>query len=92
MLPKSETLGLGGSPVEISERAGNWTVAFIRPEGEDPYLARGGFHTRGDAEYFGRCLWASPGGRGVTEVRVRRLPEGAWLAVTPGSVCGGVRR
>jgi hypothetical protein len=72
----------------------NWTVEFIRADGEDSHTvvsAMGGFATRGDAEYYGQCLWAGPQGRGVKEVRVRREPRGEWRTVAPASVCGAVR-
>jgi hypothetical protein len=69
----------------------SWTVEFIRADGEIALPVRGGFATVGDAEYFGQCLWASPAGRGVAEVRVRRAPLGEWQLVEPASVCGGVR-
>jgi len=69
----------------------NWTVEFIRADGEMAPPTMGGFASVADAEYYGQCLWAGPQGRGVREVRVRREPWGEWRMVLPASVCGGVR-
>jgi hypothetical protein len=71
-------------------RTGEWTVEFIRHDGEKAHLV-GGFASVGDAEYYGQCLWAGPQGRGIVEVRVRQEPRGEWRPVQPASVCGGVR-
>jgi len=68
----------------------NWAVEFIRTDGEDQPVEEV-FSSRGDAEYYGQCAWASPGGRGIEQVRVRQLPRGPWLPVAPASVCGGIR-
>ncbi|GAA2038967.1 hypothetical protein GCM10009839_45880 [Catenulispora yoronensis] len=68
----------------------NWAVEFIQADGEKRSV-REGFATQGDAEYFGQCTWAGPNGRGIEEVRVRQLPRGNWQAVSPASVCGGIR-
>ena len=70
--------------------SGNWAVEFIQAGGEERSV-RDGFQTRGDAEYFGQCTWAGPGGRGIEAVRVRQLPRGPWQPVPPASVCGAVR-
>jgi hypothetical protein len=69
----------------------NWTVEFIRADGAHALVGTGGFATVSDAEYYGQCLWASPQGRGVKEVRVRQEPLGEWRKVQPASVCGAVR-
>jgi hypothetical protein len=66
-----------------------WTVQFTRSDGER--TLRGGFGNRGDAEYYGQCLWAGPQGRGIAEVSVRAHPRDVWLPVSPASVCGAVR-
>ena len=76
--------------METGRGAENWAVEFIRTDGEGTSV-QDGFANRGDAEYFGQCLWASPRGRGIEQVRVRRLPRGQWQPVPPASVCGGVR-
>lgn len=66
-----------------------WTVQFVRSDGE--LTLHGGFQNRGDAEYYGQCLWAGPQGRGIAGVNVREHSRGAWLPVSPASVCGAVR-
>lgn len=68
----------------------NWAVEFIRTDGEEQSV-EDGFASQGDAEYYGQCTWASPGGRGIEQVRVRQLPRGPWLPVAPASVCGATR-
>ena len=68
----------------------SWAVEFILDSGEKQSVQED-FATRGDAEYFGQCTWASPGGRGIEQVRVRQLPRGQWHPVAPASVCGGIR-
>jgi hypothetical protein len=79
--------------VRTTQEPENWAVEFIRPGGDhgEKRSVEEGFATRGDAEYYGQCTWASPGGRGIEQVRVRQLPRGPWLPVTPASVCGGIR-
>jgi len=78
--------------VRTTQESENWAVEFIRTDGEkQSQSVEDGFSTRGDAEYYGQCTWASPGGRGIEQVRVRQLPRGPWLPVAPASVCGGIR-
>jgi hypothetical protein len=72
-----------------AESEDGWTVQFVRADGRRSL--QGGFRTRGDAEYYGQCLWAGPQGRGITEVGVRAHPRDAWQPVQAASVCGGVR-
>lgn len=73
-----------------TQQSENWAVEFTQADGELRSV-RDGFSTRDDAEYFGQCAWAGPGGRGIEQVRVRQLPRGPWQAVAPASVCGGIR-
>lgn len=73
-----------------TQQSENWAVEFIQADGEERAV-HDGFATRDDAEYFGQCTWAGPGGRGIGEVRVRQLPRGPWQPVAPASVCGGIR-
>lgn len=73
-----------------TQESENWAVEFIRADGEDQSV-EDGFASQDDAEYYGQCTWASPGGRGIEQVRVRQLPRGPWLPVAPASVCGGIR-
>ena len=81
--------------MRTTQESENWAVEFIRAGGEDQDQSvesvEDGFTSRGDAEYYGQCTWASPGGRGIQQVRVRQLPRGPWLPVAPASVCGGIR-
>lgn len=73
-----------------TQESENWAVEFIQADGEKRAV-RDGFPTRDDAEHFGQCTWAGPGGRGIEQVRVRQLPRGPWQPVAPASVCGGIR-
>lgn|GEM_PF-2699441 len=78
--------------MRTTQESENWAVEFIRTDGENQNQSvEDGFSSRGDAEYYGQCTWASPGGRGIEQVRVRQLPRGPWLPVAPASVCGGIR-
>jgi hypothetical protein len=77
--------------METAGQTESWIVEFIRADGENAHLVQGGFASVGDAEFYGQCLWASPQGRGVQQVRVRREPRGEWRLVQPASVCGVVR-
>jgi len=76
--------------VRTTQGSENWAVEFIQADGEKRET-RDGFASRDDAEYFGQCEWAGPGGRGVGEVRIRQLPRGQWHPVEPASVCGAIR-
>jgi hypothetical protein len=76
--------------VRTTQESENWAVEFIRTDGDNQSV-EDGFTSQGDAEYYGQCTWASPGGRGVEQVRVRLLPRGPWLPVAPASVCGAIR-
>jgi hypothetical protein len=76
--------------VRTTQESENWAVELIRTDGEKQSV-EDGFTSQGDAEYYGQCTWASPGGRGIEQVRVRQLPRGPWLPVAPASVCGGIR-
>ena len=69
----------------------NWTVEFIRADGEMAPPTMGGFASVADAEYYGQCLWAGPQGRGITGVNVREHSQDDWDPVMPASVCGAVR-
>lgn len=72
-----------------AESEDGWTVQFVGADGGR--TLQGGFRTRGDAEYYGQCLWAGPQGRGIAEVSVRAHARDGWQEVQPASVCGGVR-
>jgi anti-sigma regulatory factor (Ser/Thr protein kinase) len=73
--------------------AEDWEVLLVIG-GADGYAQHPrfrGFACRGDAAHFGQCQWAGPGGRDISEVRIRRLPLGPWQPVPPASTCGGKR-